>query len=802
MASEPPPLSVALAVGVLSGAALGYEILLIRLFSIVDWHHLTFLVISLALLGYGASGTFLALFRGLLLRRWVVVSAIGAAAFGSASIGSFLVSQRVAFNSLEVIWSRRQAGMLFLLYLLFSIPFFCAATSIGLTLSRFGEQSPKIYRADLLGAGCSSAAITGLLFVAHPVTSLQIIACLGFTAAALFLLQVRRDAAGMFALAGVVIIAAARPILFPLRVSEFKELSQALRVPGAKLIEERSSPLALLSVVESPVVPFRFAPGLSLTFAGSIPDQIGVFSDVSSISPIAHPSTTTYLDFVPTAVPYHLRRLSSVAVIGAGGGSEVLSALVHGANEVTAVELNPQMVDLVAREFRTFSGDLYADPRVHVVRSEARRFVAESTDQYDLIQISLVDSFGASAAGVQALSESNLYTVEAMTDFIRQLQPDGLLVITRWMQVPPRDIVKLFATVVVALERLQLNAAARLAVIRSWNTATVIVKRSSLDGHELAALRRFCDERSFDVDYAPGLVRAETNRYNVLDDSYVFDAASALLGGQRVRDDFFRRYKFFVRPATDERPYFFHFFKWRVLPELLQLRARGGIPLIEWGYLILIAGLIQALLASVALILLPLLWGHRGDSAASRGEPLARLIVYFGAIGFAFLFLEIAFIQRLTLFLGHPLYAVAVVLASFLAFAGIGGGVSERLGERWKRAVPAIVAIAALIEIALLRALLGLTLGMHPMIKVALSIAMVAPLAFLMGMPFPIGLKRLSRSDAAAIPWAWGINGTASVLSSMCATLIAVHFGFSAVVASAALLYAIAGWSVRRAESL
>jgi len=201
------------------------------------------------------------------------------------------------------------------------------------------------------------------------------------------------------------------------------------------------------------------------------------------------------------------------------------------------------------------------------------------------------------------------------------------------------------------------------------------------------------------------------------------------------------------------------------------------------------------------LIVLPLLWVHKSGSAASRGEPLVRLVVYFGAIGFAFLFLEIAFIQRLTLFLGHPLYAVAVVLASFLAFAGIGSGVSEHLGERWKRAVPATVAIAALIELTLLRLLLGLTLGMQPMIKVALSIALVAPLAFLMGMPFPIGLKRLSTSDAAAIPWAWGINGTASVLSSMCATLIAVHFGISAVVVSAALLYAIAGWSVRHAEA-
>lgn len=798
MASEPVRFSIALAVGTLSAAALAYEVLLIRLFSIVDWHHLAFLVISLALLGYGASGTFLALLGSSAQRRWAMVSAMAAAAFGITSVGSFLISGRMAFNSLEIIWSARQAGTLFLLYLLFAIPFFCAATAIGVTLTRFGEQSPRIYRADLMGAGCSAAAVTGLLFVTHPVTALQIIGYLGFAAAALFLLQLgSRTAAVVVLLAGLAIIAGARSLLFPLHVSEFKELSQALRVPGARLIEERSSPIALLSAVESPVVPFRHAPGLSLNFEGSIPEQIAVFSDASNVSLIVrYGSSLKYLDFLPTAAPYHIQEPTTIAVIGAGGGSEVLSALAHGAKEVTAVEMNPQMVDLVARQSKTLSGGPYGDPRVRVVKSEARRFVAESAQRYDLIQIALVDSFGAAAAGAQALSESNLYTVEAIADFVRHLQPNGLLVITRWMQVPPRDIVKLFATAVAGLEQLQLSPAPRLAVIRSWNTATLIVKRSALDERELAALRRFADDRSFDLDYAPGLTRGESNRYNVLEDSYIFDAAHALLNRQ-TRGDFFDRYKFLVSPATDERPYFFHFLKWDVLPELLRLRARGGIPLIEWGYLILLAGLIQALVASMALILAPLLVFRRRNPDASPKETIASLIVYFGAIGLGFLFLEIAFIQRLTLFLGHPIYALAVVLASFLVFAGIGSGASERFGERWTL-VPMLVAVAALLELILLHRLLGSTLGLHPLIKVVLSIALVAPLAFLMGMPFPMGLKRLARTDASAIPWAWAINGSASVLSAMCATLIAVHFGFSAVVASAALLYAIAGWSIRR----
>ncbi len=758
------------AVALLSGASLAYEILLIRLFSIVDWHHLAFLVISLALLGYGASGTLLALAREKLLRHFAFATSGAAALFGATAVGAFLLSQRIDFNSLEIFWSTRQLGTLFVLYLLFAIPFFCAATAIGLTLTRFGEESPQLYRADLIGGGVASAGIVALLFIIHPATALQLIGALGFLAAILF-----HSRAFLVAVAGIALIAFARPL--PLRISQFKELSHALRVPGARVIEEHSSPLGLLTVVESPSVPFRHAPGLSLGFTGELPEQTAVFSDGGGLSAIAGPNADlSYLDFVPPAAAYHLgRRVRRVAVIGAGGGADVLSALRNGAERVTAVELNPQMVDIVSRR----SG-VHADPRVRVVQSEARRFVRESNERFDLIQITLVDSFGASAAGVSALSESHLYTVESLTELIDHLQPGGLLVITRWMQVPPREIVKLFATAVAAKV-----SGRQLAIVRSWNTASLVIKRGDFDAAELAALRRFCEERSFDLDYAPGVAREETNRFNVLDEPYLFDAATSILG----RTDFFERYKFHVRPATDERPYFFHFFRWRVLPELLRLRARGGMPLLEWGYLVLVAGLAQAILASVVLILLPLSIRRIGGLRVRR----STLILYFGSIGLAFLFIEIAFMQRLTLFLGHPLYAVAVVLASFLLFAGIGSGFSVRI--RNAKFVPLIVAIAALAALVAVRLLTAAALGLTTPVKIVIAILVIAPLAFVMGMPFPLGLRRLAATDPAAIPWAWGVNGTASVLSSMCATLVAVHIGFSALVALAAALYLVAAFS-------
>lgn len=774
--------SISAAVAAVSGAALAYEILLIRLFSIVEWHHLAFLVISLALLGYGASGTLLALAREPLLRHFDAAAGTAAAAFGATSFGAFVIAQRIELNSLEIFWSTRQFGRLFVLYLLFAVPFFCAATAIGLALTKFGADSPRLYRADLIGGGTAAAAATMLLFVVHPVTALQCVAVLGFLAAAFFggaAAPPPRVAFIVVAAVGLVAVLAARPLALPLRMSQFKELSHALRIPGARVVAERSSPHGLLTAVVSPEVPFRHAAGLSLAFAGEIPEQVGVFTDGGGMTPvIREPSSVEYLDYLPTAVAYHAGTPKQrVAVIGAGGGSEVLSALAHGAREVTAVELNPQMIDLV-RELR----GTYDDPRVRVVVAEARRFIRESDERYDAIQLALVGSHGASAAGTQAVSESYLYTVEAMTELIAHLRPGGYLVLTRWMQAPPREVVKLLATVAVAQERLGANPASRIALVRGWNTATLVVKHGDFTAGELANLRAFCEDRSLDFGY--------TNTFNILDEQYLFDAARALLAGGRAREDFYTRSKFYVRPATDERPYFFHSFRWSALPELLQMRARGGMPLLEWGYLVLVAGLAQALGAALVLILLPLFLVRR--RTRGREEPTWRLILYFGSIGLAFLFIEIAFMQRLTLFLGQPLYAIAVVLSSFLVFGGLGSGASARVAAAHARLVPLAVTSTALVALLLVRLLTTHALALPTLAKLAITLAVIAPLAFAMGMPFPLGLRRLALSDAAAIPWAWAINGTASVLSSMLATLVAVHFGFTALVVLAAALYAAA----------
>lgn len=460
-------------------------------------------------------------------------------------------------------------------------------------------------------------------------------------------------------------------------------------------------------MLESPRIPLRHAPGLSLNATAEPPPQLAVFVDGEGLNALTRfdgrRESLAHLDQISSALPYHLLRRPHVLVLGAGAGADVLQAHYHGASRIDAVELNPQVVELVRDRFAEHAGGLYGHiARVHV--AEARAFVAASDERYDLIQVALLDSFSASSAGLYALAENHLYTVEALQDQLRHLQPGGLLAITRWVTLPPRDALKLFAAAVAALERSgATDPGSQLALVRSWKTSTLLVKNGVFGSEDIAAIKAFCAARSFDLGFYPGMRPEEANRYNVVEGPDLFDGATALLGPGR--DAFLEDYKFHIAPATDDRPHFFHFFKWRSLPELLSLKEQGGLPLLEWGYPVLVATLAQAAIASLLLIGLPLAWvGIR--QSARRMPPLAgsrgRVLVYFMAIGFGFMFIEIAFIQKFVLFLGHPLYAVAVVLFAFLLFAGIGSRVAAR-------AVP-VAAVAGAIALAAVLCLLLLPL--------------------------------------------------------------------------------------------
>ncbi len=677
------------------------------------------------------------------------------------------------------------------MYLLLFVPFFCAANCICLCFLAFRRQVHRIYSLDLLGAGAGAVGLVLALYVLSPARALGVVGALGMLAAGVAWLEcsgTRRWAAAL-ALPAVAAMLSLEP---PVQVSQFKGLSQALRVIGAQALDERSGPLGQLTTVASPEVPFRHAPGLSLNAPGEPPPQLAVFNDADSLSVIDRHDGSLgplqYLDYLTSALPYHLVESPTVLLLGAGGGSGIWQALLHGAVRIDAVELNPQMVTLADSRFADFSGGPYRQPGVHVHYREARGFVARHPGPWDVIQVNLMDSFGAAAAGLHALSENYVYTVEGFARYLQRLSPQGVLAVTRWIRLPPRDTLKAFATAVAALESAGVEAPARhLALIRGWRTSTLLVRKGPFRAADLERLRAFAGQRWFDLVYYPGIGPAEANRYNQLQGPWFFEATQALLGGQR--ESFLDEYKFNIRPATDDRPHYFHFMKWRTLPEILSLRSQGGLPLLEQGYPVLVATLFQATLVSALLILLPLfLLGRDADHGpdTSRGA----LLGYFAAIGVAFMCIEIAFIQKFILFLSHPLYAVAVVLSAFLVFAGVGSGVSGRWRARLTvgRVTAGIVALA-LAYLAWLPTLFEALMPWPDLARILVSVVLIAPLATLMGIPFPLVLGRLAERW---VPWAWGINGCASVVSAVFATLLAVHAGFRAVVGLALVAYVLA----------
>jgi len=792
-----------IAIGLLSACVLAYEVLLTRLFSIVLWHHFAYMIISAAMLGYGASGTMLTLLKEKISPHFGTAYVTAAVALAVLMPAAFLLAQQVPFNPLELLWDNTQLSKLLAIYLLMMLPFFCGGLGIGLVFSHFGKQASRIYAFDILGAGAGSLGVIGVLFIMPPHKVLTALTTLALLAAAIAVAELKvRPKWLMELFIGLAVLAAVALPDIQVQPSAYKDLSQAMNIAGARVIEERSSPLGQITVVENTRVPLRHAPGMSLNATNEPPQQLGVFVDGDGPSALTKfdgcLSPLAYLDQLTSALPYHLKERPSVLVLGAGSGSDVLQALYHGSAAVDAVELDRNVTDLVRQRFRDYAGNLYEQPGVHVYAAEARGFVNATDKRYDLIQVALLDSFGTASAGLYGLSENYLYTVEALQAYLGRLTPGGMLAVTRWLTLPPRDALKLFATAVAALEKNGVsNPSTRLVMIRGWKTVTLLVKNSDFSASEIAAIKEFCRARSFDLAYYPSMRADEANRYNLLAQPYFYEGAVTLLSLQR--QDFIDQYKFHIEPSTDDHPYFFRFFKWNAAAEIFSLREQGGMPLLDWSYPLLVATLVQAIVASILLILAPL-----ALSRCRRTLPTAPVALYFLAIGFAFMFMEIAFIQKFVLFLSHPLYAVAVVLCAFLMFAAAGSWLAGHWHlESWLAANKVTLAvftmaILALFYLATLPYLFNSLIHLPDAAKIFISATLIAPMAMCMGVPFPAGLMRLADTSEEAIPWAWAINGFASVVGAVLATLLAIHLGFALVILLAILIYSVACASLKR----
>jgi hypothetical protein len=733
ISSAPPPQSlhkpgVWLSLFLLSSATLAFEINLTRLFSVAQFYHFAFMIVSIALLGYGASGTVLAIFPALQRRQpaqSLVWLALGA---GVSILIAFLLMNWLPFDSYTLIFDKRQVFILILHYITLASPFFFSGMALGILLTNYPAQAGTTYAVNLMGSalGCVLALIapaalggegmvtlTSLLSIlaafclirTHPQKLL-----LGLGIIALFIINLLD--------LGLRIINQTGLSAFELNISPYKSLSYALQVPGSQVIYRKWNAFSRLDVVHSSGI--HALPGLSYRYLDPLPALDGLLVDGDDLNPIIQqPADLTFTSYLPGAVAFQLHPLASTLVLEPRAGLDVVTALALSNGWVTCVEANPLIVSVVPA---------YADQRLFVYQESERSFLRRTDTQFDVILLSLISSFHPVQSGAYTLAEDYRYTLESFQEMLNHLTPEGLLVATRWLQDPPSEDLRLFALAVTATEASGLDPHKQIVAFRGYNTITVMIKKTAFTSAELSDIRKFTSERAFDLTYAADIREEETNRYNILPSSIYYQTCVSLLEAN-PRQSFYEAYAYDVRPPTDDHPFFGHYFKWAQAPQILAEFGKAWLPFGGGGYFVLLALLSLAILLAAILILLPVaLWKLSKRTLRQSSSPfLLRNLIYFALLGFAFLFVEIPLIQRFIHYLENPAYAVTVVLFALLFFSALGSRWSHQISLRLSLTV---VVILVLSMPWLLPPLFDWTLGLTLIARLGVTVLILSPLGF------------------------------------------------------------------------
>lgn len=787
--SEVPLLS---ALGLLSAAVAAQQIALMQVLGWTHWHHFAYMIVAIALLGFGVAGTVLALTRERLRRAgrslllWL---ALGAAL--AMPLGVRLAQhEALAVDLPLVFFNPPNAWRLVALCWLLLPPFFCGGLATGLVLTAQARRAGLFYAASLAGAGAGGLAGLALVASVSPARLPAAVAALALGAAVCLWREVTPRARIAIV---VTAVAAAAAGLAPgeLQPSQFKPIRRALDLPDARVVAARPGLHGWVQIVDAPAL--RPAPAVSLEFAGEIPGQRAVF-----VNGLGHGSLLTpdairspaWLDYTTDAVAFAATKPRHVLLLENGPGGWAALAARRGATRVTVVEPNRSLVELLTE------GDAPLAPEwqlsaVNCVVAGGRAYLRRAHEAFDVIRFPSVGALGGTA-GLAAASEQFLLTREAFIDAWQRLAPGGVIAVTAWMDFPERNPLRLLATLAEALEAVGAPPRAHLVAVRGWATATFLARRAPGPGGpawnpaDAAAIRTFCLERGFDPLLLPELQTPEREAHHAWQNPGFFRVVDALVDGPR--ESVYRGHAFMLRPATDDRPYFSQFLRWGAWKRLREVFGARAMPFFELGSLVVaLTFVILAILAvvGVALPLARLGW---------HGPGKAGVLLYFGGLGAGFLCVEIGLMLRAQAWLGSPVLAAAVVVTVLLLTSGLGSLWSERLpaNRTMARRIVAVIASAVLIASLLLDVVGPAARAWPAPAQTGFVLAVVAPLGIAMGMAFPLGLRRLEATAPAHVAWAWAVNGCVSVATPAGAMLLAMSAGFGALFAAGAAAYALA----------
>ncbi len=790
-APRPARAGTVLAVALVSAALLGYEISLLRVLLVASWHHFAFLVLSCALLGFGASGTALFAARRFVERRAdavVFFLALGAAVAMPLCTG---LSQEIGVEARfapALVW--RYAWRWALFWALLAVPFLLGAAAIGAALLAAGRRTALVYGANMLGAAAGAMAAPALMVAVPPAWLPVAFGGVAWLGAGLLVRGAHRLAA-LGACAGIVALWVA--IDAPhIRMDPFKRgafLAARAEEGRVTLAGRLIGPRAVVEAYAGEILhdaaflsPERMPPPVSVILADG--HTAGAVYEVSRAEEAAA-ADGALLAFAWLLAPAAPR----AALLGETGGQNVWLAARRVASAIDTVQPDPNVIDLLRGPLRQRGGAVLDLPGLRLHVAEPRHFIDHAEGPFDLIQLCGLES-SAGSGGIGGLAEDHLVTVEGVATCLARLSPTGLLAVGRAIQEPPRDNIKLAATFIEALRRTGcVDPGRHLVIVRDFLAVCTIARVSPWEPQDSERIRALCRERQLTPVWFPGVRPDELNRPDALTpapdgvgDCYHY-ATRELVSGEAAA--FIEDYAFDVRPPTDDRPFFSDFFRMRSIPALRRAFGDQWPARAELAFLFVLAAVAASAVAGAAASIAPL--SFVGLSA--RAPERWALAFYFGSIGLAYLMLEVVFLSRLTQLVGDAVRAAAVTIGGFLAFSGLGSVLCGRIEPRRARWLAVLVVPAGAAALWVLPSAGSALGGLPAWGRLAASVGLVAAPAFLMGFPMPLALARLRGGQVA---WAWGCNGFASVLAAPLAMAVAMTWGYRAAGAAALFLYAAA----------
>lgn len=768
------------AVFCLSASSLLYELFLTRYFSIAHWNHLSFMVIGIAMLGYGASGAVFALAAR--PREYAMVFPVVSLACAASVLGSFLSLRLIPLDYLRLPVEPVQLCYLLLTELVLSLPFFFAGLGCCMAYVGLPERSGLVAFASMLGSGAGGLAPIFLLpslgagGLVASATLTPIVAALILSlpraqrprTASRFLL----GCAAFFAVALMAVLVWQWNTSLSIQPSPYKALPQLLQSIGSRVTSRWTSIWGSFAEVQSPSL--HYAPGLSLSFSASLPSQSAIAldgDDMTILSDLSIRKGASFARWTHSFAGYILAdRPSSSLVIQRGGGIGIACSVASGAKQICVVVEQPD----IARALRAHYGSL----GIAVEAENPRSYLARPGRSFDTIQ---VDDWGPSLPGMASLNQEALFTVEAFRAYWRRLSGTGVIIVSRRLILPPSDSLRLFATALTAVRREGvLDGQEHLAVIRNWDTYSLLISRRPVRGPLLEALTQFANTMSFDLDWFPGITAEETNRFNRLPGSLFFKEYVELV----KNTGYAATYSLDVAPQSDERPFPNRFIRLSRIGDFLRSVGGRTSTLLLSGEIVVVAVLLEAIILSAALLLPSSLSLHGGKA----GRPAGRIVLVFAASGLGYLLTEIAFLNAFALLFSNPFVTMSIVLGGLLIFSGIGGLISERLPRHFL--APTLVLIPAVLVLLLWALPRGLLLLLPLALpeRTATSIGFLLIPSVLLGIPFPLAMRFEATTDRERA-YAWAANGCASVIASPAAALLAMSLGVRSLLVTAATSY-------------